>query len=119
MLERQEQLLIRERSMQALLEMDFKMKQVQALYDSHPDIRNVEDALRKFEKTDIGYYHNYIDDHGACVICSAPENFHFKYNLHRLDQGVTLGEIKRELGILPPRDSDFNPRRSEISLISP
>ena len=43
-----------------LLEMDFTNSQIDALFKYEQKIITIEDALQKFEKTDLGYQHKFV-----------------------------------------------------------
>ena len=52
---------------QFLLEMDFSNSQIDALFRNEPQIVTIEEALQKFEKTDLGFQHKFVV--GAQKLC--------------------------------------------------
>jgi hypothetical protein len=65
----------------------YTILQIDTLFESEPDILNVEDALQKLELTPMGYNHKFVSHFGSsCVICNDTIEKHLEFNLQRLQE---------------------------------
>lgn len=71
---------------QTLMELGFTLKTINLLFEKHPEVESVEDALQLLEKAELGYCHKFYtkvghaQGTGLCAICSEAMDMHYEYN---------------------------------------
>lgn len=67
--------------------MEFTQHQIQTLFENE-NIRNVEEALDKLEKKDLGFEHKFVTENPSntrlCDICKHPESYHLNHSLQMM-----------------------------------